>query len=566
MGEVAIPRMQIDGVVRAVDRIARVTETLQAEVGSLSSRQVEFLQDLRALAARFDAFVESDRKTKALQLAETRIVKTRQQLDKEFGFYAEVRRSTTGFLQGVDHGMVSDDTARFVFEEALMKSSGYWLAWAMNALSSWGRDDKETAQRALSQALAKDSYKVSLLMTLTCRRLDRPAATAQWLRHFMRHQDPTCLDREFIILMDAVAHDLLGSRARVEAANTMDDWLDRLGGQANFRARQVERWAGVLEGLARPVRSDSYPTLRSLSAEWGQLEANLALTSVHRETASYFHGVMSERDGTRGAVLELCDGLLTRLVSEFDEAELPLREQEQRLQLIIDNDGDVAAAERQMKPREEAFQQHVDFSSLLTTAAMYPEQSEASPATRKFAVAKSKDWIVAAHQTVTDHIVAGRVADITISFDGWSGRTADGSNQSELDAGLDRHYSEQLALETEGAKVSAATMVVAAGGGALAVAGVVAGMWIIAVLGLAGAAYGAYQWTESQKKVGQLAADYEESRRVGAARLQTALAEVVQYRASWHERAANAPRTAAYLASISVAEHGLAGRPTTNAA
>ena len=76
-------------------------------------RNVEDLRgDLEELTEDFHAFVESHRLASRAQLAETRLVKLRQELEQKYGHYAVIRRTTKGILQANDLALVRQETIR----------------------------------------------------------------------------------------------------------------------------------------------------------------------------------------------------------------------------------------------------------------------------------------------------------------------------------------------------------------------------------------------------------------------------------------------------------------------
>ncbi|MBZ0252378.1 MAG: hypothetical protein K8I02_03470, partial [Candidatus Methylomirabilis sp.] len=210
MSDVVVSRMDIRSVVRAIERVDNRTIEIDSQVDALSGHQIELRNELQNLAQAFREFVAADKHAKALQLAETRIVKVRQEIETRFGFYGVVRRRATGILQGIDSGVVTHDVVRNLTEDMMVSAPGYWLAPALVALASWARDDQRLAARALDEALIRDSFRTSLFFALVTRRLRRDVASASWLTQYFRHQDPMALDREFMVLLDAVANGAFG--------------------------------------------------------------------------------------------------------------------------------------------------------------------------------------------------------------------------------------------------------------------------------------------------------------------------------------------------------------------
>ena len=178
----------------ALSTINHNVATVNSNVGVLSDTQqaMAYKQDamdaeLKKLIEEFTAFVALDAKHKNLQLAETRVGNLRQELQIKFGYYAEIRRMATGILQGVDTGVVGNETIKSTTEEVMIKAPGYWLAPALVALASWIRDDKSICDKALTESLKRDDYKSTLFFMLLTRRLARNDASLTWLeRYFMQ--------------------------------------------------------------------------------------------------------------------------------------------------------------------------------------------------------------------------------------------------------------------------------------------------------------------------------------------------------------------------------------------
>src|SRR6266404_1281552 len=109
---------------RAVQHIGAVSE--QVEI--VAHEQANTRQRLEELYTEFQEFVATDARQKERQFAATRIIEVRQELDKKYGHYDEVRRHTTGILQASDLSIVRKDTMRTSVEELMMSCRGYWLA------------------------------------------------------------------------------------------------------------------------------------------------------------------------------------------------------------------------------------------------------------------------------------------------------------------------------------------------------------------------------------------------------------------------------------------------------
>jgi chromosome segregation ATPase len=141
--------------------------------------------DLAQLTEEFRRFVRQDAMMKNVQLAETRLVKIRQELEQKYGHYEDVRRRAVGILQAVDSSLVRKETIRIATEEQLLAAPRYWLAPCLIALSAWLNDNRELAERAVMEALNRDDEKTSLFFALVARRGGRFHSSRAWLERYL---------------------------------------------------------------------------------------------------------------------------------------------------------------------------------------------------------------------------------------------------------------------------------------------------------------------------------------------------------------------------------------------
>jgi hypothetical protein len=424
---------------------------VHSELGTLNFKQDHLESELVKLADSFADFVEADIKHKALQLAETRQGNLKQDLQIKFGYYAEVRRMATGILQGVDTGIISDDTLKFTTEEVMIKAPGYWLAPALVSLAAWVRNDKNTNEKALNEALKRDDYKTTLFFMMVMRRLARNDASLKWLERYFMHQNPHNLDREFIIILEAVTTGVFPPAARQLMMSNVKKWLDQLTQGDTFINEQKSQWVKFFEALG-PLSDGKYPLLEKFALNWNQLENSLKEAKTHDILDAHFKSIISSSaDFSKGVKVQL-DEILSLLVTNFDDEELPLQEQVRFNQLIIQMDGDKAAAQAVMDAEKHIFDEQVDFLQLLTHASFNPELSGATKVTQALAVSISQPWIVEAHNTFTAQSRNKIPQYVELSIDDFKTSTKDGSEEIELLKEQEDFYRD--VLETQLASLS----------------------------------------------------------------------------------------------------------------
>lgn len=522
---------------------------VHSELGTLNFKQDQLESELVKLADAFADFVEADLKHKALQLAETRQGNLKQDLQIKFGYYAEVRRMATGILQGVDTGVVSDDTLKFTTEEVMIKAPGYWLAPALVALAAWVRSDKSTNEKALNEALKRDDYKTTLFFMLVMRRLTRNDASLKWLERYFMHQNPHNLDREFIIILEAVTTGVFPPASRQLMMTNVKNWLDQLTQGDTFINEQKSQWVKFFEAMG-PLSDGKYPLLEKFSPNWNALENSLKEAKTHDVLNSHFKGIISSSaDFSKGVKVQL-DEILSLLVTNFDDEELPLQEQVRFNQLIIQMDGDKAAAQAVMDAEKHIFDEQVDFLQLLTNASFNPELSGATKVTQALAVSISQPWIVEAHDTFTAQSRNKIPQTVELAIDDFKTSTKDGSDENELVNKQEAFY--QNVLETELGKLSFpyAGVII----GALVC---LLGFWAFSlhvIAGIVGLGIGGVLiWNainNHNKAKKQITENVEERKQKAKEVLRGCIAETVDYRKEHSTEDSNAEKVRQLLTSI----------------
>jgi hypothetical protein len=446
MRQSVVPASHVAGI---ADKIAKVHSELagvhsdigglQGSVNSLESKTNAVAVQLTSLTVDFTRFVQQDAAHKELALSETRLVRVRQELETNFGFHAEVRRSATGILQATDLAIVRRETLRSSSEELMIRTPDYWLAPALVALSSWISDQRGLAEKALAEAMRRDDTKTSLFMTLVCRRLGRQDSARSWLARYFSLQDPFKLDREAVIMLDALASGVFGASSKSQTLAGIDGWLTEIQNRIGVVEAERKRWNEAFVAMTPVVSHADYPTIAAYSETWPAVAMGLAAVRrngyVRDNIAQIFDGEIV----TSPKLFARVDGLIERLVTSFDSAELPLRSEMRRLELIVEESGDRRAAEERYASETAAYAAATNFVSLLTSTARGIGVGETSRATQRLAFALSIPWMSEAYDDVVAASRAQQPASIALTIDDWSDATTDGANEAALVESLERH-------------------------------------------------------------------------------------------------------------------------------
>jgi hypothetical protein len=387
------------------------------DVNTLGAIQQATHQDLLDLRRQFEEFLVTNERQRLLQLAETRLGTLKSDIEREYGHYEVVRRSSVGTLQAFDVGNVRNKTVLEVSEELMIQTPRYWLAPALVALAAWSRDDVGLAEKSVDAAFSRSVKKTSLFFALVLRRQGRTAEATRWLRHYFVSLDPRSLTREFAVLLEAVAQDGFGPEGRLMVLEKLHEWRELLRDDADIVTKQVQTWRSEIDTQRGSVDATLYPCLASHSPQWPTVRDGLERASAHQFMIDKYSAVRDTVTPLTGSVADRLDDLLELLVSEYDDEELPLRRELVYQQAIIDNGGDADRAAEQAENDVAALEETIDALSLQTHTALRPDLFGVSVSTQRMSVgACTEDITTAVGQHARDYR-AGWPPDVEIRLD-----------------------------------------------------------------------------------------------------------------------------------------------------
>lgn len=532
-------------------------EVIDSDVGQVNDNVKVVYDEVGSLAREFHDFVQLQVRANAKSNSQQRLIQIRQELESRFGHYDIVRRTTTGILQADDLAIVKKDTISNATEELMLSTPGYWLAPCLVALAAWINDQPDLAEKALKEGIKRNDEKSSLFWALVCRRADRKSAALKWTQRYLANQDEENLDRKTVIILDAFASGLLGSDSEGVVSRQMGDWLEHLADKPGFVEQQTQQWSAAINLKRKPLASNDYSYLRKYSRTWPVLQDIMEGAQLHAEILGYFTAIFEQEASTDSLKAQL-DDILNSLVTDFDEEEVPFRKEEKYHQFVVDFDGDENRANQHMAIEQTAFEEHKDFTQLLTDAAMKPESSHASVSTQKFAIALSKEWISNAYNDVTAQNRMKIPNEIEINVDTFNDKTTDGQNENELIGKFNALIDQEKANALAQVVLSGFEKFCLYGGIAIASIGLIMMIAGSAFLGLIAIIAGGGMVINHFSKKGKVEANrqnidaqFEQKRTNGAQIIRATLAEVVDFRAEFAEKDGESQKVIDFLDQIS---------------
>lgn len=531
-------------------------EVIDSNVGNVNDNVQYVYKEIEALASEFHDFVQLQMKANAKSNAQQRLIQIRQEIEKKYGHYDIVRRTTTGILQADDLGIVKKDTISNATEELMISTPGYWLAPCLVALAAWISDKPELAEKALREGIKRNDEKTSLFFALICRRAGRKQAALKWTQRYLENQDEEALDRKTVIILDAFASGLLGADSEGIVSKQMGKWIEHLSEKPGFVEQQTSQWSEAINLKRKPLEEDGYTYLRKYSSTWPTLQDIMEGAELHAEILSYFVDIFEQQSATEELKVQL-DEILNTLVTDFDDEELPLRKEEKYNRFVVEFDGDEKRAQQNIAIEQTAFETKKDFTQLLTDAAMKPESSNASVSTQKFAIALSKDWISNAYNDVIAKNRSKIPNEIEIKVDSFTDKTTDGQNEEELLKKFDLLVKREKTQALEQCELSSFEKFCLYGGAAIGGIGllmIIVGMSLMGLIAII-AGVGMVLNHFSKKKAKENAkldieSRFREKRESGSKIIRATLAEVVDFRSQFSQKDGESQKVIDFLEQI----------------
>ncbi len=398
--------------------LSRDITRLDGRVGQVSDDLNLTTTELRQLRKEFEAYVQQAAKAAAVQQSETRVGNLKAELDRQFGHYSAVRRTSVGLLQAFDVGNVSRSVTSQISEELMLQTPRYWLAPALVGLAAWANDDQEMADKSVQEAYARDRAKTSLFYTIILRRQGRLDAATRWLKHYLDAQDPSRLGREFAIILEATSYNAFGPAAQQLMSQRLATWVAELRNSDEIVEQQINRWMGEIGSQSEQLAPDSFPNLTSLSPrDWPILKKQLESASALPVMVDKYTAI-AQADAELPTILEnLMDDLVDRLVTEYDEEELPLRREVLYHESVIEEMGDVDLARQRAAQLQQALDDTTDAVSMQTQTAISPELLGASTQTQRIAIGAAQSDFRSAVGRYCASYRQGSIRELELVFD-----------------------------------------------------------------------------------------------------------------------------------------------------
>lgn len=416
---------ELDGAVNSfqdninvhVRNVDTTTQRVQATTNQVYQKVSQFRDDLM--------------KGEEKQIAHENIIRLDQVVKEQFGNYEAIRKTIIGIVRDFDINLVRNSTIEELSEELWITSSRYWLSYALIAVTAWVNNYPEVAKNALSEGSRKDAIKTSLFFCLLNLRFDRIETSKNWFKAYCRTLDPTMLQQETAVMIQAFLNGIFGKDKELEyeVIKILDEWISIISEDAQICEQLVNAYYYYVQNLGVKAKFD-YQFIANFCTNNEEVQKAFNDVSKFQKIIEMLKSL--DVDGeiqTDENYKARVDAVLTNLITNYDKEELEVKNQQQYYRMVVENEGNVEVAEAQYQQFEELQNESFNIGKQMVEWVIYGEQTNTDVQVRKFGLQSTREWFKTAINKWSADTKANCPLQYNISIDGWEGV----SNARDLD-------------------------------------------------------------------------------------------------------------------------------------
>ena len=375
------------------------------------------------------------------QLAHENVIRIDQIIKEQFSNHENIRKTVMGIVRDFDINLVRNSTIQELSEEMWITSSRYWLSYALIAITAWVNDYPEVARNALAESGRRDAIKTTLFFCLMNLRFERMAPAKAWFCEYLKVLDPSMLQQETAVLLEAFLNGIFGRDKELEHSvlDLIDEWMRILNEDAEACEALVDEYVRYIGNLKNPAKFDSealaqfcanHDEIRRSYEEVSKYDTLLALVKeLDVETAEQNDENYKAR----------ADSVLTSLISRYDEEELTLKNQQAYYRFVVENEGDTDKAEAQYQQLQQLQSESFNIGKQMLRWAIFDDNGETNPQVRKFGFQNTKKWFLDALTRWDTNLHQSRPVNFQLQIDTWSG-VSNGADQAQQAESMRNHF------------------------------------------------------------------------------------------------------------------------------
>lgn len=376
------------------------------------------------------------------QIAHENVLRIDQIIKEQFGNHVDIRRTVMGVVHDFDINLVRNSTIQELSEELWITSSRYWLSYALIAISAWVNNYPEVARNALYESKRRDAIKTTLFFCLTNLRFERLEAAKAWFFEYFKTLDPTMLQQETAVLLQAFLNGAFGKDKELEHSviDLIEQWISIIHDDIKISEELLGAYEAYIENL--PIAGEfSYESLVNFCKNSDEVRHTYENVSKFIPILEFVKSLdVDAAPQTDDNYKERIDSILMSLISNYDAEELELKKQQEYYRFIIEAGGVIEEAEARYLAMEELENsKNFNIGRQMIKWAIYDNDNSTDIQVRKFGFQNTKAWFKDAVNRFADKVQDENPNDFKLAIDGWETVT-DGTDSEEQTSSLKTYF------------------------------------------------------------------------------------------------------------------------------
>ncbi len=420
----------------AVDNLNRTIDSFKSKVDvkitSVNTSTANMKATTDKIYNSVNKFKQDMIQNEEKQLAHENILRIDQILKEQFGSHEAIRKTIMGVVKDFDINLVRNSTIQEISEELWLTSSRYWLSYALLAITAWINDYKEVGANALSECVRRDPVKASLFFCLFHLRFGRNETAKNWLFEYLKTLDPTKMQQESAVLLQAYLNGAFGTDKALEnnVNHVIKSWISQLNANESIASEMISSYQNYIQ-LLPPTTQCDYKALSSYCSNYSAIRQSYADVSKYDKLIAVIEAMDVElEEQTTANYKSRIDAILWNLISNYDSEELDLKNQQAYFHFVIDNNGKVDDAKAQFNEYQNIQNESFNIGKQMIRWAVYDNENQTNIHVKKFGLQNTKVWFMNAIENWAASLQASLPLDFPLAIDSWSG-VSNGEDQKE---------------------------------------------------------------------------------------------------------------------------------------
>ena len=135
MEALAISAANLDTIERNLNSVANELTGVITNVSTVNNQVTKVENQVNHLNNEVQNLVKEIRETTVITNARQAIMYNNDQIEKKYGYYDKVRRTTESLLDAIDNSNISATALKNLNQDLILNNPNYWLSNALAALS-----------------------------------------------------------------------------------------------------------------------------------------------------------------------------------------------------------------------------------------------------------------------------------------------------------------------------------------------------------------------------------------------------------------------------------------------